>query len=106
MKVTPDRGLRTSVQLYKCALDIPPLWIRTQQNVDNPDMQLVGSIAINFTEEDFPGGEGKVCDDGVYRRRLNFNTRILCGHYTRTLRITLTSFDGRRELGRAVFRYE
>jgi hypothetical protein len=69
-------------------------------------MQLVGSVAVTFTEADFPDAEYKMCDDGIYRQRFSFMARVLCGHYTRTLRVRVTSRDGRRELGRAIFQYE
>lgn len=69
-------------------------------------MEFVGSVAVTFTEADFPDAEYKLCDDGLYRRLFFFTARVLCGHYSQTLRVRVTSRDGQRELGRAVFQYE
>ncbi|KAG4443175.1 hypothetical protein IFR05_001317 [Cadophora sp. M221] len=97
--------LRGQLNLYRCELDEPPRWARTHQDTPDPNMHFVGSVNFEFTEADFPGAEVKVCEDGIERRLFPVRIKVMCGNYTRTLRVTVTSPDG-RYLGRASLRYE
>ncbi|KAH6723219.1 hypothetical protein BKA61DRAFT_663953 [Leptodontidium sp. MPI-SDFR-AT-0119] len=103
--LTTGGRLRGQLNLYRCELDEPPRWTRTHQDTPDPNMHFVGSVNFEFTEADFPGAERKVCEDGIQRRLFPVRIKVMCGHYTRTLRVTVTSPDG-RHLGRAALRYE
>jgi len=96
----------SQVKLYRCELDNPPRWTSIHQNIADPHVRLVGSIDMTFTAADVQDAEQKVCDDGIERRIINFKLRVMCGHHSRILRVTIKSNDDLRCLGRAAFQYE
>ena len=101
-----DNNLVGSLELFKCQEDVAPRWAQTVQDVPSPLVSRVGKVDVTFTEADFRDGQYKLCDDGVYRRRLHAKVKVLCAHYTRTLRVTVTSANGLRTLGTTVFRFD
>ncbi|KAH7355013.1 hypothetical protein BKA65DRAFT_232656 [Rhexocercosporidium sp. MPI-PUGE-AT-0058] len=101
-----EAGLRSQLDLYRCELDHPPRWTRTLQDTPDPNVTFVGTVNVEFTEADLLDAQSRVCEDGIERRLFQIRIKVLCGHYTRTLRVTVTSRDGSRHLGRAVLRYE
>lgn len=94
------------LECFACAEDTAPRLFRSDPDTYDPRVRQVGFVTISFTEADFADGKDKSCSDGVFRRLLRAKIRIICGHYTRTLRVLVKSFDERRELGSVTFRFD